>query len=364
VLAVLAFAAWLESRDPTAYYLTLQEDGSVEWISFWAFLLAALANAAAIRRAGEGASWFHAALALFCFFVAMEEISWGQRVLGFRPPTYFLEHNFQQEANIHNVVDTGLRKLALSAVIAGYGLVLPALAALAPSARWLRRLGVAAPPAALAPAFAATLVTYLAYPWDFTGEIVELMLGGGLLAGAVLGAPRAGGRARPVTAVAVWSLLALALGLGSAELSRGRTSADPAALEAARVELDALGADLDAHAEDRSVRRRVHCGVHKRLYSLVSEGGDFVRDGAFAGLVERGLPEARATFLIDPWSTAYWIRFSCEDDEGWRSLFLYSFGPNRLRDSDDWEIRGDDVGVYLLGPPDRDRPTPSPAPAP
>ena len=52
--------------------------------------------------------------------------------------------------------------------------------------------------------------------------------------------------------------------------------------------------------------------------------------------------EVRAEFLIDPRSTACWVRFECSGSE--RSLFVYSFGPNRLRDSGAWELRGDDVG--------------------
>jgi hypothetical protein len=93
--------------------------------------------------------------------------------------------------------------------------------------------------------------------------------------------------------------------------------------------------------------------VHKRLYSLaVASDGAFLAGGEFMALVERGLPEQRADFLIDPWSTAYWLRYKCDDADGRRSLFLYSFGPNRLRDSDEWEVGGDDVGVYLVGPPE------------
>lgn len=33
---------------------------------------------------------------------ALEEISWGQRIFGIESPEFFLEHNYQQETNIHN----------------------------------------------------------------------------------------------------------------------------------------------------------------------------------------------------------------------------------------------------------------------
>lgn len=360
VLGVLALAAALESRDPAFHYRSLQEDGAVEWLSFWAFLLGSALNllaAARQRRSTGKLPWFLAGLALFCFVVAMEEISWGQRVLGFQPPTYFLEHNFQQEANLHNVVETGLRKLALTAVIAGYGILLPLLALFPPLGRWLRRLAVVGPPAALVPAFAAALITYRIYPWKFTGEIVEAMLGLGFLFAGAIRASEFRERAtlntgrNAVGAVALSFVLVIALGLAGDAVSRNRQSADPGAIDAARLELEALKQDLDAHGRNRSARRAVRCGLSKRLYELVqNRGADFLLSGEFAGLVAQGLPEQRASFLIDPWSTAYWIRFECEGKR--RSLFLYSFGPNRLRDSSEWEILGDDVGVYLVGPPE------------
>ncbi|TNF72619.1 MAG: hypothetical protein EP299_09425, partial [Acidobacteria bacterium] len=65
----------------------------------------------------------------------------GCSVCGDRhPPTYFLVESFQQELNIHNVVDTKYRKLALKGVILGFGVVLPILALLPGPRDLLRRL--------------------------------------------------------------------------------------------------------------------------------------------------------------------------------------------------------------------------------
>ncbi|MEL6488969.1 MAG: hypothetical protein AAFQ95_03310 [Cyanobacteria bacterium J06621_3] len=37
------------------------------------------------------------------FLVGMEELSWGQRLLGFEPPEFWLENNAQAEFNLHNL---------------------------------------------------------------------------------------------------------------------------------------------------------------------------------------------------------------------------------------------------------------------
>lgn len=42
-------------------------------------------------------------LALIFFLCFGEEISWGQRIVGFSSPDYFAEHNLQGEFNIHNL---------------------------------------------------------------------------------------------------------------------------------------------------------------------------------------------------------------------------------------------------------------------
>ena len=68
-------------------------------------------------------------------------------------------------------------------------------------------------------------------------------------------------------------------------------------------------------------------------------------EGVFARLKVQGLPEVRADFFIDPWNSPYWIRHKCKDKR--RRVFVYSFGPNRRRDSTAWEILGDDIGAMI-----------------
>ena len=337
VLAVIAYAWFLEARLPDFYYMSVQEDEYIEWASFWAFLLAAVAAVVASREPAAGRfPWFLYGLALFCFVVAMEEISWGQRVLGYRPPVYFLEHNFQQEFNFHNVIDTDYRKLALSATIAGYGVLLPLLALVAPLRRLFERIGIVVPSLGLLPLFAATFAMYLVYPFSHSGEWVELMLGLGMLFALLpskLGPMLAG-----------WAVV-MVLGIASGAATRMQRDEHPATMAAAQAEVEAIRRDFE------SGRVRSRCSLHKRLYSFVVKYEQYgLQSGEFAGLVSQGMPEERAEFLLDPWNSPYWIRHRCNRKTGTRSYFIYSFGPNRRRDSTETEILGDDVGVFIAMP--------------
>ncbi|MCP4203713.1 MAG: hypothetical protein GY769_17485 [bacterium] len=351
-LLILAFAiaaGLIESSNSRLYYALVQEDGTLEWMTFWAFFLAAVGfviAARAQRRAGGGMPWLTLGLALFSVVVAMEEISWGQRVLGYRPPEYFLEQNFQQEFNVHNVFDTSLRKLALKTTILGFGVVLPLLALATPVKKLVRRFGPAIAPLGLIPAFAVTYWIYEEYPWKFSGEIVELMLGLGFLFAAV---PPVGlakllpdGDSRRI--LAVFAVTAV-LGFASFGYSRYATANDPERIETARAELGALAEDFTRRG--RPISR---CGTHKRVFSWGEKYSqlDRLSEGRFARLVDQGLPEPRAGYFIDPWNTAYWIRHKCSKSKRREIAFLYSFGPNRRRNSTDWELLEDDVGIVIF----------------
>lgn len=350
VLGTLIFAAVLETEAPDFYYFSIQEDEYIEWASFWAFLGAAAAAVWAGRvyaRQQRRFPWYLYGLALFSFLIAMEEISWGQRVLGYRPPVYFLEHNYQQELNIHNVIDTDYRKLVLMLSILGYGVVLPLLALPRAGRQFLERVGIVAPAPGLVPAFAATFLLYYHYPLSFSGEWVEFMLGTGILLSLLPElnllptADEADSRWRslPFGVVAAFAACLL-LGLATSAASRAQRDAHPATMEAARSEIEAIKRDFE------SGRVQSRCNVHKRLYTFANQyRQENLLRGEFAALQAQGLPEERAGFLIDPWNSPYWLRDRCE--AGSRVVFIYSFGPNRRRDSTELEIREDDVGAYL-----------------
>lgn len=351
-LLILAFAIaahFVEKSKSDLYYTLVQEDGTLEWMTFWAFFLAAVGfvlAARAQREAGAGTPWLTLGLALFSFVVAMEEISWGQRILGYRPPEYFLEANFQQEFNVHNVFETGFRKLALKATILGFGVVLPLLALAKPIRKLVEKHGPAVAPIGLIPSFLATYWVYEDYPWRFAGETVELMLGLGFLFAAV---PLVGPFKWFPGSVVRKTVIAFAatalLGFASFAYSRYAVANDTERLDTARAELEALSKDWK-----RNGRLISRCSTHKRVFSWGEKYDELgrLRAGEFAGLVNQGLAEARAEYFIDPWNTAYWIRHKCSKSRGRQIAYLYSFGPNRRRNSTDWELADDDVGIILF----------------
>jgi hypothetical protein len=94
---------------PGLYNALVREDSVLESLQFIAYAAAtALAAGVSWRlwrtgRRGLGALFF--LFACCCLFAAGEEISWGQRVLGFGTPEEVAAVNGQEELNVHDVVE-------------------------------------------------------------------------------------------------------------------------------------------------------------------------------------------------------------------------------------------------------------------
>jgi len=355
VLGLIVGFSALSALDPDVYYQHVQEDQPLEWATFWGFMVAGvLFMRAAILQRQTGQTrlpWFFAGLAVFCVLVAMEEISWGQRVLGYSPPRYFLENNFQQELNLHNVMAASMRKQLLAAIFVVYGMLLPLLERIPKGRTLLRKFQITSPPAGLAPIFVVLLGLLIAYPLSYTGEIIETCMALAFLFAGVAATdhivdesvdpPIAFGPI-PLPAIVGTLSLVFVLAFGSAIWSRARLSADPVVAQVAETEIEAIERDLRKMVK----KGELVCGKHERLnfISKISDG-DRLKHGRFRSLTNKGLPEERAQFFIDPWSTAYWVRTTCNKKRS--KVFVYSFGPNRRRDSKKWKRRGDDIGVIF-----------------
>jgi hypothetical protein len=338
----LTLAAWLAlslalaELAPRRFSLLFQEDGVAEWLTFAAFALAAwqLSSVARVKTEPPLTRLACLGLTLFCVFVAGEEISWGQRLIGYRPPTVFLEHNHQQEANLHNLLKGLLETRTMVALVAGlYGVLASYLAhvqlvprALAPSAR-------------LIPYFAAVVWLEVSYPFELVGELAEMMLGALFLADA---AERHGRLAlsepSPLRVLsparALWGALCAALVLVPMNDALWSLHSEEAE-RATRAELAQLAELVERGTGERLAQKR---HVHKRLYTAVKSG--------YLDLDTR-------EFYLDPWNNPYWVAYVRGGDGADGVIVLYSFGANRRRDSlipDDGSapvLAGDDLAVEV-----------------
>jgi len=94
--------------DTTLWDAFFQEDMIIENITFLLFLGASLLffKAGLCRNVSKRRRFFLFALGVVLFVVAMEEISWGQRVFGWETTDWFSSGNRQRETNLHNFNDT------------------------------------------------------------------------------------------------------------------------------------------------------------------------------------------------------------------------------------------------------------------
>jgi hypothetical protein len=86
------------------YYQLVAEDNFIENLTAIMLFVTGLL---CVSRAYSGSSrpvvLFYSACSLLFFFGAGEEISWGQRILGFSTPEALQIHNFQKEFTLHNL---------------------------------------------------------------------------------------------------------------------------------------------------------------------------------------------------------------------------------------------------------------------
>jgi hypothetical protein len=173
-----------------AWVMLTSEDHILEWGQFGLFAVAGIVAAwVAVERWRSGMRW-HAllfgAFALGLLFIAGEEISWGQRLFGFRTPDELDKINEQGETTLHNITGALASINTVMFLIGVVGTLLPIAD---------RRYGTAAklghgadlfiPPMFLASAFAtvaafrfarATVLTGKSFTFGQYGEWSEFCL--------------------------------------------------------------------------------------------------------------------------------------------------------------------------------------------
>ncbi|MGE0817636.1 MAG: hypothetical protein AB7O74_03150 [Candidatus Nanopelagicales bacterium] len=144
------------------YYWLLREDHVIEWLQFFLLVFTCIVSVigavAAFRRGHRLTGAFLLLVALGTLFLAGEEISWGQRILGLAGDG----NNRQGELNIHNIDDADgipVEKLfrIAQAAIGFIGVVLPFLVRWSPARLRGASWRVITPPIFLATSFLVVL---------------------------------------------------------------------------------------------------------------------------------------------------------------------------------------------------------------
>lgn len=210
----------LAAVDPQLLFDLGQEDRLVETVSAVAFLLAGVVLAVvAVRSSGwaTSARVTGALLAVGLVVSGGEEISWGQRILGFAGPDALTDANLQSEANLHNLATDATETAFYAAAALGL-VLLPYVVARTGLPRQLVELRPLVPPAWVAVVGAAATPLNLDM-WDVVPVQLTFWTGVGVL----LLLARVDGPARrwllaAAATVAVVQVMVLATGGAAVEL--------------------------------------------------------------------------------------------------------------------------------------------------
>ena len=184
IFLVIAGGYFLMARDyPFAYIIATYEDLIGEWAQVYFF---ATALGLSLIHAFKTSRFrlFYGVLALACFYVVGEEISWGQRIFDVSSPEFFKQHNLQKETNLHNFltgpISTWIKdalEYSIAAGLVGYGLIYPfALKMKTDWARWFEDKGLPAPPLFLFPFFVLSAFLELGFLSFNEAEIAEILI--------------------------------------------------------------------------------------------------------------------------------------------------------------------------------------------
>jgi hypothetical protein len=206
---ILALVYGISALLPQSVFeVVTDEDGPFENLSAAFFLIAAIAfillfaNVKFFKHPEDQTIYsrryqriFFLLLGLVFFFGFGEEISWGQRIFGFATPESMVNHNVQEEFNIHNLEifniknKEGIRKEGLEKLLTMkqmflvafflYLFVLPLTVRYSETIkRLLQRFYLPVPPLWIGAFFVGNYVFYrmlrLIMPWDFQWGLTEI----------------------------------------------------------------------------------------------------------------------------------------------------------------------------------------------
>lgn len=184
LLAILAFSAYfLTAIILEKGYVLLTEDQLFEYWTAALYLASALVCLLGPRVVTGTASatqyWLIGWGVLF-LLVALEEISWGQRIFGVDTPDFLLSRNLQKETNIHNLDSEAVNRLFASLVFI-VAIALPSLVLLSKRLNSLiQRYGVPLPPKDLVVPFSLAFAFFVP-AWVASAPEREVLTGLALL---------------------------------------------------------------------------------------------------------------------------------------------------------------------------------------
>ena len=129
-LALFGFVIvfYLYYLQPVGYVYFIAEDYWAEYGSFASWGMATCFLAWMLFRERSARRPGFCLFAVGAFFVAAEEISWGQRVLDISSPTLFTKYNLQWETNLHNLVSMRSELyVAVGVAVSLWSILLPML---------------------------------------------------------------------------------------------------------------------------------------------------------------------------------------------------------------------------------------------
>jgi hypothetical protein len=145
---LVVISLWrFQHRLGPSFVQLFRKEGPIEDASFLLALVASVWCAGAVWRFWHQSAppapprpvlWLFSFLAGALFALGMEEINWGQTLLGFHTPDTWKEVNHQQETSLHNLLDRN--QLEGSARVMGLLLTAGVIALVAVRLRWPKSL--------------------------------------------------------------------------------------------------------------------------------------------------------------------------------------------------------------------------------
>jgi hypothetical protein len=161
IVALTGVLAGLINKD--LYKWFTREDGFAESLQVLFYSIALVLSIVILRRlwtrGQRGIALLYLGVCFGLLFLIGEELSWGQRLVGWTTPGSFASVNKQEETNLHNVFGVGATFKWIQLLVGAYGTILPLIVLRwAPPARLQKLISMVVPHHTLIPYFAFIFV--------------------------------------------------------------------------------------------------------------------------------------------------------------------------------------------------------------